>query len=185
MEVIFKTKENKALADALNDEGVEARVVRNATIIVLPKNKKTSVWEIPAVARKFQGKVCFNCEESGGNGYATIVCSLSGKKLRPYYIFSSTAHNPDGYQALFCVEKAVVFIDAYEDGFVQIVKAQLKRNDHLVSRENTELWYGPLEKLETSSVYADAAAKAVTKARRSDCKAPVFADVSNPAYAAM
>ncbi len=153
--------ENMAMAEILKQRGVNAKLVRGGVIVELLASKDSSFkFEIPdevATATLF-----IDCSEHGGGmtntGSGTVVCGLSGKALRPYYV-------PKGYSnaehAFFSVPNAVVTIKGRRrDNNITIKEGRIAREGNLAWIEEKELWSGELETLPDIFVRFQAAAEA-------------------------
>lgn len=115
-----KTKgEDISLIDTLASRNIEAKLIRGAVLVQLPENESHSwdnpVFDIPSELK--DPLLLIEAVEEGGGmsntGEGVIVCGLSGKKLRPYYIptggpLSNAVH------AHFSVPEAVVTIEVTE-----------------------------------------------------------------------
>ncbi len=173
-------RENVAMVNALKQRGINAKLVRGATIVELPTSKEKPEWfEVPAEVAAAEPTLLIDCEEHGGGmtntGSGNVVCGLSGKALRPYYVpkgYSNSTH------AHFSVPNAVVTITGYRsDDNVTIKDHRIVREDNLVRIQTTELWGGELEALpETFSRFQAAAEASYQKGNCYHCRCVHYAD---------
>lgn len=90
--------ENVAMVESLKQRDINAKLVKGGVIVELPASKDStrddSKYEIPNEVIVANATLFIDCEEKGGGmtntGSGTVVCGLSGKALRPYYV-------PKGY----------------------------------------------------------------------------------------
>ena len=106
MKIIARVnKEDSELFNKLREGNIQARIVKNALIIDLPKLSKY-VYGIPDILFNEQVTYFIECIERGGKGEegesATIICDKSGNPMRPYYI-PKTKSNVNGEHAYFAV----------------------------------------------------------------------------------
>lgn len=141
--------EDSALVESLNQQGITAKLVRNAVIVELPRIDDTAYGaskgcKVPA---EVNGAMLFiDCTEYGGGmtntGSGTVVCGLSGKSLRPYYI-PRGGHRAGGTHAYFSVPNAVVTVTGYRrDTGVTIQEHRIVRDGDVARIQSTELWSG-------------------------------------------
>ncbi len=168
--------ENAILVESLKARGINAKLVRKGVIIELPVAPENK-YEIPVDV--FAAVLLIDCEESGGGmtntGSGTIICGLSGKTLRPYYV-------PKGYcnsiHAHFAVPEAVVTITGYrKDSNIKIEEYRIVREDHVAYIKTREIWSGELEALpDTFSNFRAAAEAASQKGNCYHCRCVHYAD---------
>jgi len=177
--------ENQSLVDTLTQRGITAKLVKGGVIVELPARKKESwndpdTYEVPA---EVNGATLFLdvAEEGGGmtsTGSGTVVCGLSGKALRPYYV-PRGGHLACGTHAYFSVPNAVVTVTGYRhDDNVTIEESRIVRDGGNVARiESKKLWSGELEELpETFSRFRAAAVAAREKSNCYHCRCVHFAE---------
>ena len=149
--------ENQSLVDTLTQRGITAKLVKGGVIVELPLRKKESwdnpdTYEVPAEANG--ATLCLNVAEEGGGmtntGSGTIVCGLSGKALRPYYV-PHGGHLACGTHAYFSIPVAVITITGYRrDVDVTIEEHRIVRSGNIARIESKKLWNGALEVLPES-----------------------------------
>lgn len=185
--------ENQPLVDALTKRGITAKLVKGGVIIELPliplrKNKSWSdpdtYYEIlPEVKEVNSAMLLIEITESGGGmtntGSGRVVCGLSGKALRPYYVPRS-GHLACGTHAYFSVPNAVVTITGYRrSNEVMIEEHRIVRDGNVAWIESKELWSGDLEVLPEFFNRFQAAAKAAkAKGNCYHCRCLHFAQAS-------
>ena len=112
MKIVAKVSgENIQLVKTLNERGISAKLVKNGVIVELPKvlgsNPEDLKFSIPQEVKGSQFFI--DCYEHGGGmtntGFGTIVCGLSGKKLKPYYVPKS-GNLSNGVHAYFSIPNA-------------------------------------------------------------------------------
>jgi hypothetical protein len=163
-------RENPRLVETLKSRGLEAKVVRSATIVALPE--EGGVYTLPA---EVQGAgLLLEAEETGGGqthtGKATVVCDLSGKPLRPYYV-PTTGHLAGGTHAYFATPGTAVTVTAYRDGEITVERHSILADGNTARIESAVLWQGQVGDLpETFGGYADAAEAAYRKAGCYHCR---------------
>ena len=106
MKVIGRVnREDQELFSRLREGNIQARIVKNALIIDLPKLDKY-IYGIPDILFNENVIYFIECIErggrEGGKESATIICDKSGNPMRPYYI-PKTKSNTNGEHAYFAV----------------------------------------------------------------------------------
>jgi hypothetical protein len=168
MKVTAKIKgENQSLVDILTQRDITAKLVKGGVIVELPVRKKellnkSDTYEIPAEMN--DATLIIDITEEGGGmtniGSGTIICGLSGKALRPYYV-PRGGHRACGIHAYFSVPNAVVSVTGYRrDDNVTIEEHRIIRDGNVARIESKELWSGELETLPDSFSRFRAAAEA-------------------------
>jgi hypothetical protein len=159
-------REDQKLVQTLNERGIKARLVKNGVIVELPAIREPAdgfdgEYQIP---KEVDGVMLFiDISEHGGGmtktGSAIIVCGLTGKALRPYYV---PQHGTLvlGIHAHFAVSTAVVTITGYrnEDN-VTIREHRIVHERKIARIKTTELWHGRWQELPQSFSKFYAAAK--------------------------
>ncbi|MBN1325962.1 hypothetical protein JW977_03195 [Candidatus Falkowbacteria bacterium] len=176
--------ENQSLVDTLTQRGITAKLVKGGVIVELPTRKKES-WNDPdtyEVPVEVNGATLFLdvAEEGGGmtnTGSGTVVCGLSGKALRPYYV-PRGGHLACGTHAYFSVPNAVVTVTGYRrDENVTIEEHRIVRDGNVARIKSKKLWCGELEVLPESFNRFQAAAEAAsTKGNCYHCRCVHFAE---------
>ena len=187
MKLVAKIQsEDQSIVDALTQRGITAKLVRGGVVVELPARKKESgsnpdTYEVPA---EVNGATLFiDCAEEGGGmtntGSGTIVCGLSGKALRPYYV-PRGGHLACGTHAYFSVPNAVVTVTGYRrDTNITIEEHRIGRDGNVARIESKKLWSGELEALpETFNRFQAAAEAASTKGNCYHCRCVHFAETN-------
>jgi len=176
--------EDQALVDKLKGKGLVAKLVKGAVVVELPKQKKErwdeeDVFEIPAEARA--AKLFLDVSEHGGGatntGSGTVVCGLSGKRLRPYYV-PRGGHLAGGTHAYFSVPEAVITVTGYRrDENITICEHRIVTSGITAQIVTKELWSGEMEFLPgTFKRYQEAAEAAYRKGNCYHCRCVHFAE---------
>jgi len=176
--------ENQSFVDTLTQRGITAKLVKGGVIVELPARKKKSwsdpdTYEVPAEVN--DAKLFIEVTEHGGGmtntGSGTVVCGLSGKPLRPYYV-PRGGHLACGTHAYFSVPNAVVTVTGYRrDDNVTIEEHRIVRDGNVVWIESKKLWSGELEVLpESFSRFRAAAEAASAKGNCYHCRCVHFAE---------
>ena len=159
------------LAEKLQNKGLKAKAVRNATICKLPlydPDNPDTVWTVPGDLK--EGTLLIDCAESGGlvnedHGIATIVAGVSGKALKPYYV----PRHLQAETAFFAVMNKAVTVRAWQDGIILISKHEIESTSSAVWVETTEIWAGRLTKLPKKLKRFKAAAEAAVDKANTPC----------------
>jgi hypothetical protein len=172
--------ENQLLVDALSQHGIIAKLVKGGIIVELPALNDPGVYEVPMEVS--DAVLYLDLTEHGGGrtntGSGTVVCGLSGKALRPYYV-PRRGHLACNAHAYFCVPNAAVTVTGFRNGKVKIEEHRIVRDgNNMTLIESTKLWYDELRMLpETFSRFRAAAQAAITKAKCYHCRCVHFARV--------
>lgn len=177
--------ENQQLVNDLTQRGIVAKLVKGGVIIELPKRENGSykdpgTFDIPEEVGDAQ--LSIGVSESGGGmtntGSGNVVCGLSGKPLRPYYV-PKGGHLANETHAYFSVPNAVVTVTGYRrDDEVVIEEFRIVRDGNVAKIESKTIWSGDLDDLPKSfSHYADAAKAAHRKANCYHCRCVHFAAI--------
>lgn len=174
--------ENQSLVDTLTQRGITAKLVKRGVVIDLPRRGRmwsaaepwdNQEYEIPPEAQ--EAAFFIDVPEEGGGkthtGKGTVVCGLSGKALRPYYV-PHGGHLACGTHAYFSVPVAVITVTGYclSDDIV-IKKHEIVRNGDSAQIKSSTLWKGDLEVMpESFSRFQAAALAARDKANCYHCR---------------
>ena len=183
MKIIAKIKgENLELVQTLKQQGIAAKLVRGGVIVELPKREKKT-WGEPDSFDIPEGVsdaiLLIDCCEKGGGmtstGSGTVICGLSGKPLKPYYV-PRRGHLACGEHAYFSVPNAVITVTGYRrDSNITITKYEIKKDGQTAILEISEIWKGEIEFLpELYDCYKEAATAARQKANCYHCRSPHF-----------
>ena len=164
--------------------GITAKLVKGGVIVELPARKKSwsdpDIYEIPTEVNS--STLFIDATENGGGmtntGSGTIVCGLSGKALRPYYV-SRGGHLACGTHAHFSVPNAAVTVTGYRcDDEVTIEEHKICRDGNIARIESKLLWSGNVKMLpESLSRFRAAAEAAREKGNCYHCRHTHFAEV--------
>lgn len=176
--------ENQSMVDALTQRGITAKLVKGGVIVELPARKKESwndpdTYEVPTEVNC--ATLFIDVTENGGGmtntGSGTVVCGLSGKALRPYYV-PRGGHLANGTHAHFSVPNACVTVTGYRhENVVTIEEHKIKRGGNIALIETKELWRGDIESLPNLFGRFHVAAKAaVEKGNCYHCRCVHFAE---------
>lgn len=158
-----------------------AKLVKNAVILELVQNTH-GIFEVPEILKNFSHKLLIECEEYGGGatntGNAQIICGLSGKALRPFYV-PQRGHLAGGTHALFSVPESVVTISFSHhrgDGYVNIRNFSLRKvGECRFVVDEFEVWTGRPEDLPLKfRQYSSAVDATVHKANCYHCREPHY-----------
>lgn len=187
MKIVAKiNRENQSLVGDLNGRGINAKLVKGGAIIDLPISLEGLLsdnvfYEVPAELINKDAIFFIDVIEHGGaatnTGSGTIVCGLSGKALRPYYV-PRGGHLSNGTHAYFSVPAACITITGYRHiDAVTIEEHRIVKTDNGVRIESLERWSGALEELPDTFIRFQAAAKAaVEKGNCYHCRCVHFAE---------
>lgn len=177
-----------ALMNQLLREGFIVNSVKDALIVnlLVPEERsenylihRVPVYRIPREANK--AIFCIDVEEKGGGeiktGEATIVCGLSGKKLRPYYVRRSPVSANETH-ALFSIRASVVTVTAWRPAdTVSIDEHRIVRKGICAWIETVNLWQGPCRELpEALGRFEQAVEAAIEKAYHDNCREVHYAN---------
>ncbi|MDD3487516.1 MAG: hypothetical protein PHF35_04050 [Candidatus Moranbacteria bacterium] len=151
MKIVAKVSgEKPELVKVLGQHEIKAKLVKGGVVVELPERDREN-WNDPQtfdVPAEVNGATLFIdvAEEGGGmtnTGSGTVVCGLSGKALRPYYV-------PKGYcnadHAYFSVPGSVITITGYRrDDNVTIREHKIVREGNMARIDTEVLWEGELE----------------------------------------
>ena len=172
--------ENQSLVDTLTQRGIIAKLVKGGVIVELPVKKENSdIYEVPMEVNS--ATLFLDVTEDGGGmtntGSGTVVCGLSGKALRPYYV-PRGGNLACGTHAYFSVPNAVVTVTGYRrDDNVTITEHRIVRNGNIARIESKKLWSGELEVLpELFDQFQAAAEAARNKGNCYHCRCVHFAE---------
>lgn len=173
--------ENLKLVEKLNQRGITAKLVKGGVIVELPAIDKNSwnpeTYEIPSEVNG--GMLFLDLVEEGGGmthtGSSTVVCGLSGKALRPYYV-PRGGHLSCGTHAFFSVPNAVITVEAdRQDDNVVIKEHRIVCDDNVARIKGKKIWTGALNELpKIFSHFQKAAEAAIQKANCYHCREPHF-----------
>lgn len=158
------------LAEQLRRKGVRTKVVDKATLIDLPPvvdKEGCRAFRLPKEAAN--ALLFLDCSESADEGdgrpFATVVCGLSGKALKPYYESRGRGKKYKRY-ARFSVPQAIVTVRSWDNKIsimkhrVEVVRPQTAQVFSFV------IWNGKLESLPRKFAhYRSAAESAQAKLR--------------------
>jgi hypothetical protein len=169
---------NQLLVDALSQDGIIAKPVKGGIIVELPALNDPDVYEVPVEVS--DAVLYLDLTEHGGSrinaGSGTVVCGLSGKPLRPYYV-PRRGHLACNAHAYFCVPNAAT-VTGYRNGKVKIEEHRIVRDGNMALIESTKLWYGEWMMLpETFSRFRAVVQAAIIKAKCYHCQCVHFARV--------
>lgn len=158
--------ERQDLVNSLTQRGIKVKLVKRGVIVELPE--KDGNYELPPeVAKEINGgKLFIDTTEHGGGatntGSGTVVCGLSGKPLRPYYVPRS-GHLACGTHAYFSVPEAIVTVTGYRrDTNITIEEHRIIHEGNTSRIETKTLWSGELEVLPDSFNRFQAVAEAAS-----------------------
>jgi hypothetical protein len=149
-------EEKQDIVDILTQHGITAKLVRGGVIVELPVRKKESwnepdVYEVPTEVNSSAILLIDVAEEGGGmtnTGSGTVVCGLSGKALRPYYM-PRGGHLACGTHAYFSVPNAVVTVTGYRrDNNITIDEHRIIREGNIARIHSKKLWSGEAPTIE-------------------------------------
>ncbi|TSC56395.1 MAG: hypothetical protein G01um101418_389 [Parcubacteria group bacterium Gr01-1014_18] len=160
--------ENQNTVATLTARQITAKLVKGAIIVDLAKNELGG-YGIPTECAN--ATLSIDVEESGGGmtntGSGTIVCGLSGKALKPYYM-PRGGHRACGTHAHFSVPNAVVTITAgKKSGILTINKYTIRKEMYIARIESEKIWSGQIEELPNIFAHYKEAAEAAD--RKSQC----------------
>jgi len=180
MKIVAKIdREDRDLAERMRGKGLEARVIRGRTLIEL--NKTGNVYDIPVEVKSQNPTLMIDCSECGGGmtntGNSTIVCGLSGKKLRPYYV-PRGGHLANGNHAYFAVPSMVVTISGYrQDYVVTIEEHAIIVNGSRAHIKSSIIWSDEVDNLPNYlDRYREAAYAAYEKSNCYHCRCVHYAE---------
>jgi len=156
--------ENEKMVEALKQRGIVAKLVRGGVIVDLPLQGHDSYTYLIPQEVGDDAMLFINLAEKGGaatnSGSGTIVCGLSGKALKPYYI-PRGGHLACETHAYFCAPQAVVTVTGYRrDDTVIIEEFKIFRDRNIARIDSKKLWEGQLEELPKTFSRFQAAAEA-------------------------
>lgn len=134
------------LSRQMKEKGLESKTIRGGTIIYLPENNEGS-YLLPSNLPENVEKIFFvEATEDGGGmtntGYATVVCGLAGKMLKPYFT-PRGGHLSNGTHGYFSVPKGIVTVDSSKkEEMVSIQKHLINVSKETVSLKTEEIWSG-------------------------------------------
>jgi hypothetical protein len=170
--VARRAGEDAALAEDLRAKGLRAKLVRGAVVVDLPKSDgDRGYYDIPPGLGG--STFLIDVAEEGGaftkTGHARVVCGVSGKPLRPYYM-PRNGHLANGQHAFFSVPEQVITVSANKEN-IKITRHVLSEVGDRVGMESEEIWSGRQEELpETFGKYAAAVEAAAKKASCYHCR---------------
>jgi hypothetical protein len=137
MNVVIKINNEKFRTVDLNDQGFKTKRVNGGVIVELPKKEKN----IPARIPDDSSFLIFCTEKGDGDkGISQIVCGLSGKPLRPYYI-PRTIFEED--HAFFSIPEALITVHGEKkNAYVTINEHRLSVQNGTAKVVSKVLWKG-------------------------------------------
>lgn len=141
--------EDQKLLQALLMRGVNAKMVRKGIIVELPASAPFTYWVLKEVGK---AKLFIDVTEQGGGmthtGDAVVVCGMSGKALRPYFI-PRGGHLACGEHAFFAVPNTCVTVTGYRrDATIVIAEHRVVREDQIARITSKQLWVGEANEAE-------------------------------------
>lgn len=183
MEMIIKIwGEDPKLLEKLLILNFEAKLVKHGILCQPGYDQEEKKFFIPEIVQGKKFSLMINCDENGGaatnTGQATVVCSLSGGKLRPYFVPSS-GELSNGTQAFFSVPEAVVTVIAHrKQSDIEILMHLIEISDNFISLETEQVWAGYYNNLpKMYSMYEAAVKAAKEKAECYHCRCVHYAAV--------
>jgi len=181
IEITAKIKgEKTSLFELLKHKGLSARMVKGGIVVELPVSYgEFKTYTIPDDLKGHEFGLFIDVAEEGGGksntGDATIVCGLSGKALKPYYV-PGGGHLSCGIHAYFAVPEAVVTVNAdrhHDDVRISINRHEIQRtaNNGIAYIRSKKLWSGQPDELPNAFMrYEDAVNAAVAKSGCYHCR---------------
>lgn len=173
---------NRNLVRRLKKRGVEAKFTQRDTIIVdLPELGNSKYKIIPEIDESDRNQLNIDLSESGGatkkTGSAIIICSLGGKRLKPYLVLSGEKYS-NKIHACFSVRFGVLTVRVKRNSdSVGICKYFIVRQNKVAQIITERIWQGPYEKLIINlPIYKEAAIAAIEKAKCYHCCEPHYID---------
>jgi len=176
-------REDPELVETLLQRGVKSRLVKGGVIVELPALREPAdgydgEYRIPKQAAGFM--LFIDIVESGGgrtnSGSGIVVCGVSGKPLRPYYIHQH-GKLANGIHARFAVSTAVVTITGYRhESRITIRKHEIIREGEIARIKTIMIWEDDLNLLPGKfSNFLAAGKAAVEKGNCYHCREVHFA----------
>jgi len=183
MEMVIKIwGENPKLLEKLLSLKFEAKLVKHGILCQPGYDQEEKKFFIPEIVQGKKFSLMINCVENGGaatnTGQATVVCSLSGDKLSPYFVPSS-GELSNGVHAFFSVPEAVTTVTAHrKQSDIEIMMYLIERLDNFISLETEKVWVGsPQDLPKMYSMYEAAVKAAKEKAECYHCRCVHYAAV--------
>jgi hypothetical protein len=175
LEVLARTKARDDIIHALTQQGVPVKTTRTGILVTLlpidPDNQE-EYW----IPEELEEPIFLlhAAEEGGGQrrtGRSTIVCGLSGKALKPYYIRAGSA-KICGEHAYFTVPNGLVTVSGYrQDRSVAIREHTILIHKGIAKINTSILWDGERQAIPRSlSDFWDAAQAAEDKCQCQSCR---------------
>lgn len=168
--------ENPALVSRLLEQGITAKLVKGGIIVELAGRRDQEGHTHFVIPGEIAGATLLIEATEHGGGYtntggATVVCGLSGKPLRPYYV-PRGGHLACGTHGYFSVPGAVVTVVGYRrSDNVTIEEHRIRQVGEIAWIESKQLWSGDIHELpELFSRYQAAAEAANMKANCYHCR---------------
>jgi hypothetical protein len=170
--VCRKKGENPGLVDALKARGIRAKHVRVGVLADMVVSGRAGVYTFPPGMNG--ADLLIDVEESWlrevEGTRAQVVCGLSGKALRPYFVPARGHPSGRSGQAFFSIPTAVVLVTAYRDGRVEIRHLWVETGGDITTLLARLLWSGSAAELpHLPSQYGAAARAAIEKAKCEHC----------------
>lgn len=163
----------KMLANDLLDVSKNAHVVKNG-IIIEPFQDDDGTYIIPSLINEDKYALLIDTTEHGGlsdtDNSAQVVCGLSGKPLKAYFIPCKNVV-PCGVHANFGIPNDCIIIQANGNNIV-IIECKVECNDEQNTAKliEIELYNGPIDLIPESLIRFKLAAEvAVDKSNCKDC----------------
>jgi len=172
--------EHPQLVEGLKQKGWKAKHVRGAVVADMPiDRKRAGLYLMPPGLES--AEVLIEAAESGGsgahNGQATVVCGLSGKRMRPY--FKPTEGEVSGY---FAAPVGLCIIQATSIGSqpptLEGSELTVKRTTEGALLQRRQLFHKKAEPGADWGVYATAVKAAVLKVRCRGCRHLHYGEVT-------
>lgn len=164
--------ENPKFLTKLLDLDFKVEVIKNYIICQPGYDEEKQQFFIPEPILDKKFSLFIYCEEKGGatvsGGEATVVCSLSGDRIKPYSTF-----NPiNGVHAMFAAFEAVSTVTAYhKQNEVSIKMHFIERLGDFILLKTAEVWTGlPTQLPKMYSFYELVVAAAKKKADCYNCQ---------------
>lgn len=166
------------LSRELNKLGIKAVLGGGSTFVELPESKKASqtgefAFFIPSKVKKIYKRCYISATEEGKeNGSSQIVCGLSGKALKPYYM----PRDFKDARAHFCAPYTIATVIHDKKGSFSIFEHKAEIKDQTAKIVSRLIWRGIIKNLPVSLVrYQKALEAAQEKSRCNRCQCTHYA----------
>lgn len=179
MKVIAKIPgENKEILDKFLKMGENARLVKGCVLIELKNSDEDkNLFMLPKDVGNMLLLIdlCETGGQRGNKGEAQIVCGLSGKTLKPYFVPKKFMKGNEEH-AKFSVPTAVITVNAIKDETIIISKYTISKGDTVVRLQKDILWEGMFDSNppDTLQNYLGPVEAARQKATCPNCREPHY-----------